>query len=188
MNKLIGDTIKVNGIDLLVLDEVGNDVFVLAYNLLDEDTVFHNSGNNYSDSILKRKCDEWIKNVGFNSVKVRSIDLTTMDGYDRGSIVVEAAPLTFDEYRKYAQIIQEKITHDFWLSTGWSHKGWGAYDACRVNSDGKPSDNYYYNSRGFAPAFILNKAELVSKKSLSEFTIEELTNEIARRALEKNLK
>lgn len=184
---MIGDTIKVNGIDLLVLDEVDNDVFVLAYNLLDENTVFHKSGNNYRDSILKSKCDKWIKNAGFNSVKARSIDLTTMDGYDRDSIVVEAAPLTFDEYRKYAQIIQEKITHDFWLSTGWSHEGCGAYYACGVGSDGRPTSSGYGYSIGFAPAFILNKAEL-SKKSLSEFTIEELTNEIARRALEKNLK
>ena len=185
---MVGDTIKVNGIDLLILDERGSDIFVLAYNLLDKDTVFHSSGNNYRDSILKKKCDEWIENAGFTNVKVRDIDLVTMDGYDRGSLIVKAAPLTFDEYRKYAQIIQKKITHDFWLVTGWSHEGWGADLACGVNSDGKPNGYTYGISRGFAPAFVLDKAELTSKKLLSEFTIEELTNEIARRALQNNLK
>lgn len=184
MKNMIGEVIKLNNVELLVLDEINGNPFVLAYNLgEDKDLPFSTSAestNNYAKSNLRNQMEKWFKNSGFKAASMRNLDLTTMDGYNYGDILITVAPLTFDEFRKYASIIQPKVTHDFWLATGWGHDGWAANSACNVFSDGKLNANRYSNSYGFAPAFILDKAEL-SKKTLSDFSVDELLTELAKR-------
>lgn len=183
MNK--GDVIKLNGIDLLVLDTFDNgDAFVLAHNLSEDmDTPFNFSGdgNRYATSLLRKKMESWLDEQGFKT-RARILDLTTMDGYAYNAIEVDVAPLTFDEFRKYASIIQPKVTHDFWLATGWGHDGWAANRACLVCSDGKPTSSTYNVSFGFAPAFILEKS-VFDKPDIQNFSTKELIAEIERRTL-----
>lgn len=175
---MTNEVIKFNGIDLLVLEETEDTIFVLAYKLGME-SIFDKNTNDYSKSALKTKCENWAKNAGLNIIQ-RELSLVNMDGSSYGSIMVGAAPLTFDEYRAYGEIIRKHIKSGFWTATGWAKEGWGAGFACVVNSGGTPGTNYYHGSYGFAPAFVLNKSELTSR-TLADFTTAELLAEIERR-------
>lgn len=181
----IGDTIKVKNTELLVLDIIDNHPFVIALNTGIQ-TKFAEAGNNYNGSILKDAVDKWAKELDVPTIP-RILDLTTMDGSKcYGSIEVEAAPLTFDEWRKYAEIIIPHTKNWFWLATGWSNpkwKNWNSNYVCGVSSDGSASAGRYNGSVGLAPAFILDKKffEEPHPRTLANFSTDDLLAEIARR-------
>lgn len=176
---MIGKTITVNGVKCLVLDEIDGNPFVIALEV-GIDFVFGNS-NNYKESTLRKGAEAWLKKTGIKAIP-RDVDLTAMDGYKGyGSLNTAVAPLTFDEYRKYNHILTPHIKNWFWLVTPWGSPekdNWASSYVCDVYTDGSANYySYYYNSRGLAPAFILDKNE----KSLSDFTNEELIAELNKR-------
>jgi hypothetical protein len=173
----IGDTIKLNDTDLLVLDFIDSKPFVLAYDL-NIITGFSETSNDYKDSMLRKKCEDWFAGTNFRSLP-RTIDLTTMDGYKGyGKLSTVAAPLTFDEYRKYSDIIIPRIQHPFWTATGWERPDNCKMSfACYVYVDGT-IDYITYNDESLqlAPAFILEETPShISFFSTVEF-LEELKN------------
>lgn len=175
---MIGETITVNGVKCLVLDEIDGNPFVIALEV-GIDFVFGNS-NNYKESTLRKGAEAWLKKTGIKAIP-RDVDLTAMDGYKGyGSLNTAIAPLTFDEYRKYNHILTPHIKNWFWLVTPWGSPekdNWASNGVCNVYNDGSAYNNSYYNSCGLAPAFILDKNE----KSLSDFTNEELIAELNKR-------
>lgn len=179
---MVGNVIKICGVDLLVLDERDGNPLVLAFDL-GMKTKFSNNSNDYRTSILRKKIEDWFSDSGIKSIK-REIDLITMDGYTGyGKLMVDVAPLTFDEYRKYASIIKKHIKDCFWLTTGWSDPNENncySNAVCYVNNDGTASYTGYYYSIGLVFAFILDKNEF-KYKDLSGFTTDELLAEISKR-------
>lgn len=114
---MIGETITVNGVKCLVLDEIDGNPFVIALEV-GIDFVFGNS-NNYKESTLRKGAEAWLKKTGIKAIP-RDVDLTAMDGYKGyGSLNTAVAPLTFDEYRKYNHILTPHIKNWFWLVTPW---------------------------------------------------------------------
>lgn len=155
----IGEVITVNHTKLLVLDFIEDNPFVICFT--DIKTQFDNKSAFYGNSILSQQTEQWIKNKGFKTIP-RTIDLLTMDGYrDKyGTMKVSAAPLTFDEYRKYASILKPHITNWFWTVTAWSNYNNSAY-VCGVTDTGNASGSTYTGTYGrLAPAFILDKQSL----------------------------
>ncbi len=179
MNYKPGDTINVNGIDLLILDETENGLFVLAYGL-NIKTEFDDKDNIYKGSKLHQQVEKWFLTTHFSS-HFRTINLNTVDDisvYD--TLTVKAAPLTFDEYRKYSSIIKPYIKGWFWLINKWDIND-NSYAAI-VYPDGEPTYTYYYNHSGLlVPAFILPKSDI--ENPLSNFTTKQLLDEISRRNL-----
>jgi hypothetical protein len=175
---MIGETITVNGVKCLVLDEIDGNPFVIALEV-GIDFVFGNS-NNYKESTLRKGAEAWLKKTGIKAIP-RDVDLTAMDGYKGyGSLNTAVAPLTFDEYRKYNHILTPHIKNWFWLVTPWGSPekdNWASSNVCGVNIVGSAIYSNYYDSGGLAPAFILDKNE----KSLSDFTNEELIAELNKR-------
>lgn len=175
---MIGETITVNGVKCLVLDEIDGNPFVIALEV-GIDFVFGNS-NNYKESTLRKGAEAWLKKTGIKAIP-RDVDLNAMDGYKGyGSLNTAVAPLTFDEYRKYNHILTPHIKNWFWLVTPWGSPekdNWASTHVCLVNTDGSASGYGYISSHGLAPAFILDKNE----KSLSDFTNEELIAELNKR-------
>ena len=173
---MIGETITVNGVKCLVLDEIDGNPFVIALEV-GIDFVFGNS-NNYKESTLRKGAEAWLKKTGIKAIP-RDVDLTAMDGYKGyGSLNTTVAPLTFDEHRKYNHILTPHIKDSFWLVTPWGSPekdNWASNGVCSVSGDG--SAGYYNYSHGLAPAFILDK----NGKSLSDFTNEELIAELNKR-------
>lgn len=184
---MAGEFTKVNGIDLLVLDEINGNPFVIALDV-DEESKFDSESNDYRNSDLKNRIDQWFRNTGIKAIE-REVDLTAMDGYKGyGVMRTKCAPLTFDEYRKYASIIKPHIKNWFWTVTPWGDPNddtWASKSVCFVYYSGTANNNYYWGSRGLAPAFILDKSSIsVFDKpfgTLSEYTIQELLEEISRR-------
>lgn len=175
---MIGETITVNGVKCLVLDEIDGNPFVIALEV-GIDFVFGNS-NNYKESTLRKGAEAWLKKTGIKAIP-RDVDLTAMDGYKGyDSLNTAVAPLTFDEYRKYNHILAPHIKDSFWLVTPWGSPekdNWASTCVCGVYGDGSAGYNLYNDSRGLAPAFILDK----NGKSLSDFTNEELIAELNKR-------
>lgn len=188
---MIGEIIHRNGVDLLVIDMIDGKPFVVALSE-DIETSFGDYSNDYRVSTIKDRCERWFEEHGFTAVP-RTLDLTAMDGSkDYGEIEVAVAPLTFDEYRKYSNIIKPHIEHWFWTATPWCIKdtsSWGTDIVCVVGGVGSPTYNSYgstYTSginydgtNGWlAPALIL---DIPVKTDLSKYTIDELCAEIKRR-------
>lgn len=175
---MIGETITVNGVKCLVLDEIDGNPFVIALEV-GIDSVFGDS-NNYKESGLRKTIESWFKNTGIKAI-ARDVDLTAMDGYKGyGSLNTAVAPLTFDEYRKYNHILTPHIKDSFWLVTPWGSPekdNWASSVVCLVYADGSANRLNYNYSRGLTPAFILDK----NGKSLSDFTNEELIAELNKR-------
>lgn len=175
---MIGETITVNGVKCLVLDEIDGNPFVIALET-DLESPFENS-NNYKKSGLRERVEAWFKKTGIKAIP-RDVDLTAMDGYKGyGSLNTAVAPLTFDEYRKYNHILTPHIKNWFWLVTPWGSPekdNWASDTVCIVYGDGSAGYYIYNYSSGLAPAFILDKNE----KSLSDFTNEELIAELNKR-------
>lgn len=175
---MIGETITVNGVKCLVLDEIDGNPFVIALEV-GIDFVFGNS-NNYKESTLRKGAEAWLKKTGIKAIP-RDVDLTAMDGYKGyGSLNTTVAPLTFDEHRKYNHILTPHIKDSFWLVTPWGSPekdNWASGYVCIVSNDGSASGSHYTYSTGLAPAFILDK----NGKSLSDFTNEELIAELNKR-------
>lgn len=184
---MVGDIIKLNGQELLVLDYFDDNPFVICLNTGIETVFNEKKDTNYCNSTLRTKMKKWVRDTGLDDYVIsRNIDLTTMDGSKSyGCLKNETvAPLTFDEYRKYNCIMKPYIKNWFWTCTPWgdpNEDNWASNSVCIVNGDG--SANYYnYNiSHGLAPAFILSKQFLVEDTKLSVYTTEELLQEIARR-------
>lgn len=182
---MVGDILKVNEVDLLVIDEINGNPFVIALDLGIE-SKFSEDSTDYRSSLLKLKVDNWFKSTKIKAIP-RILDLTTMDGYTGyGSIEVDAAPLTFDEWRKYARVIKPHIKNWFWLVTSWgdpSDDYGDPYSVCYVFNNGTADYNAYnaYNSGiGVAPAFVLDKNN-IDVNGIERFSTEELLAEIARR-------
>lgn len=179
---MIGETITVNGVKCLVLDEINGNPFVIALEV-EIYSVFGDS-NNYKESGSRKTIESWFKNTGIKAI-ARDVDLTAMDGYKGyGTLNTTVAPLTFDEYRKYNHILTPHIKNSFWLVTPWGSPekdNWASGYVCCVISDGSASTyDYYGYGYGLAPAFILDKNQYFNK-SLSDFTNEELIAELNKR-------
>ena len=114
--------------------------------------------------MLEKTINDWFERLDITAV-TRTLDLTTMDGSKYyGTLEVKAAPLTFDEWRKYAEIIIPNIKNWIWLATAWTNprsEGWYTGCVCSVNMVGNTDFNTYDDIILIAPAFILDKTCLI---------------------------
>lgn len=105
--------------------------------------------------------------VGADNILNNEVDLTTVDGQkDFGSLVCKARPCTFDEARKYNDLIVNEELDDWtWTCTPWStsERGWDysvAVVGQRGNFDGSCGDNVF----GVRPILYLKSSIFVSLK------------------------
>lgn len=192
-----GDIVTIGGTEFVVLDveegtaKGGKDqLFVLLKEPVGS-TAFGTT-NDYKCSTLRCAVNKW-----FNKYEVaayddliysREVSLLTMDGRkDYGTLRFCAAPLTFDEWRKYSLYIPD-CEKGYWLATGDGASGRrGAAGALCVSSNGDWYGDDCSNSYAVRPAMWVS-AELVDepkdeKPDLSEYSTMELIQELAERAM-----
>ena len=196
-----GDIVELAGIKFVVLENQGPCQSDGEYDRLliltlesQGDAVFGNC-NNYAESNLREKVDEWLyrltetlsEDYGIETPAIykRHIDLSTLDGYKGfGAMDVAAAPLTMDEAREYAEYIPNP-DEACWLATGWgAPEHFGATLALGVNSNGVWSLSYCSGSYGVRPALVISSSLLSSvddKDVLKEISTDELLAELRRR-------
>lgn len=189
-----GDIITIKGTEFAVLDvEKGaangkDKLFVLLKEPFGS-TPFSTDGNDYTESKLREKTDQWFEefsgDLNKKLVFSREISLLTVDG--RANYAVAsclAAPLTFDEWRKYSRYIPD-CRKSYWLATGDGATGrYGVDAALFVFPNGAWGSGSCSNAYAVRPALVVSEelADAPKDDGLSKFSTMELIQELAERA------
>lgn len=187
-----GQIVTMAGIEFVVLDDFGEApdggryLFLLTLKSQGQSTF--GDDNNYAESKLQDAVDIWLAKLGqkINREYIipRTIGLTTLDSYKGyGPLKVDAAPLTMDEARKYAEVIPNP-DEDCWLATGWGRpEHFGSAFVLLVGPDGGWCNGGCFNSYGIRPALVISSLLLSSEDEpdLSEYSTDELLAEVRRR-------
>lgn len=189
-----GDIITIKGTEFAVLDvEKGaangkDKLFVLLKEPFGS-TPFSTDGNDYTESKLREKTDQWFEefsgDLNKKLVFSREISLLTMDGRaNYGIVYCLAAPLTFDEWRKYSRYIPD-CEKSYWLATGDGATGrYGVDAAMLVYPNGAWGSGSCSNAYAVRPALVVSE-ELIDTPpddGLSKYSTMELIQELAERA------
>lgn len=191
----LSSVINFGGLDCIVLDVKKDKVLVLAKESIGNMPFDENSSNKFPDGTLCKFLNgEFIKKLKANGADVSAIipttiDLTSDDGLkDYGETTQKVFLLTCDMYRKYRSLIPN-LDNWWWLATAYSTESNGYADLARVVYSGGSlsSSSAYIGNNGVRPAFYLKSSILESvTPSLSEFTTEELLQEVLRRNAESS--
>lgn len=122
-----GETFCIGENDYIVLEQHEGKTKVISKNFMAEDREFADDTVDYKISGL-RKCIEaeiqpTIENeVGAENLVEHTVSLTTVDGQDDyGELTCKVRPLTFDEVRKYNNLIVNNDLDDWWWTcTAWT--------------------------------------------------------------------
>lgn len=168
-----GDTFKIGYHDFIVLDqnEYAETTAVISKGFMAENIVFDEDTRNYGNSNLKKVIEEEIQpiieaEVGAENIVEDSVDLTSVDMQEEFSrFKCKVRPITFDEARKYNDLIVNNELDDWWWTcTPWStaERGW-EYSIAVVASSGGINRGGCDGNGGVRPFCILKSNIFVSK-------------------------
>ena len=165
-----GETINTEIGTFIVLEQAEEGTKVITKDLFKEKQVFGQSPD-YKGSNVQQLCegeiyDAFAKVFGSENIIEHEVDLITVDmQQDYGKVNCRVRPLTFDEARKYNDLLVNKELEDrYWLCTPWSTpaRGW-IWSVAVVSSSGYISSDVYGNRIGVRPFCILKSNIFVSK-------------------------
>lgn len=168
-----GDTFKIGDHDFIVLDqnEYAETTAVISKGFMKEDIVFDDDTRDYRKSNLRKVIEGDIQpiieaEVGEENIVECSVDLTSVDMQEEFSrFKCKVRPITFDEVRKYNDLLVNKELNDWWWTcTPWStaERGW-EYSIAVVASSGLINDRFCIGHGGVRPFCILKSNIFVSK-------------------------
>ena len=166
-----GDTFKIGEHDFIVLEQTNGQTMVISKGLMAEKQVFDSNCRDYSESSLKKFIESNIqpiieKEIGADNIIEHEVDLTSVDMQNEfGKCECKVRPITFDEARKYNDLLVDKNLPDwFWTCTPWSteDRGW-KYSVAVVSPSGGINRYYYDYDCGVRPFCILKSNIFVSK-------------------------
>lgn len=156
----------------IVLEQKEDSTVVITEGLYREDVKFDDDSNEYFTSDLSDLFEEEIfpefkEEFGAENLCSATASLATVDMQNKNSILhAKVRPLTFDEARKYNELLVNKDLPDwYWTCTAWSteERGW-TYSVAVVSPSGCIDCNYYFSrGRGVRPFCILKSNIFVSK-------------------------
>ena len=153
----------------IVLEQTEEGTKVITKELFKKNVKFGDSAN-YKGSDLFKLCDgdiysEFCDVFGEDNIITHTVDLTTVDMQKPyGTVECDVRVLTFDEARKYNDILVNKELPDWWWTcTPWSteERGW-KYSVAVVSPSGDFNDNCCGNDFGVRPFCILKSDIFVS--------------------------
>lgn len=155
----------------IVLEQKEDSAAVITEELYRENVKFDDDSNEYFTSDLSDLFEEEIfsefkEEFGEENLCSATASLATVDMQNKNSILhANVRPLTFDEARKYNELLVNKNLPDwYWTCTAWSTKerGW-EYSVAVVSPSGYFSNDIYVGSHGVRPFCILKSNIFVSK-------------------------
>lgn len=167
-----GDVFGIGENDFIVLERMGSKTKVISKNFMAENVIYDENSRDYNESNLKRVIEDEIQpiiesEVGEENLFEHMVELTSVDMqhefFDRN---YKVRPITFDEARKYNNLLPNKDLDDWWWTcTPWStaERGW-TYSMAVVSSAGNVGNNDCNVSDGVRPVCILKSNIFVSKK------------------------
>lgn len=167
-----GDVFGIGENDFIVLERMGSKTKVISKNFMAENVIYDENSRDYNESNLKRVIEDEIQpiiesEVGEENLFEHMVELTSVDMqhefFDRN---YKVRPITFDEARKYNNLLPNKDLDDWWWTcTPWStaERGW-TYSMAVVSSAGSFSSRRCNYGGGVRPVCILKSNIFVSKK------------------------
>ena len=166
-----GETFKIGEHDFIVLEQKQEQTMVISKGFMAEDKKFDNNSRDYNSSNLKKLIEGDIQPiiedaVGTDNIVEHDVDLTSVDMQNEfGSCRCKVRPITFDEARKYNDLLANKDLDGWWWTcTPWSTKerGW-EYSMAVVSSSGSVNYGSCNDFSGVRPFCILKSNIFVSK-------------------------
>lgn len=168
-----GDTFKIGDHDFIVLDqnEYAETTAVISKGFMAKNIVFDDDTRDYRKSNLRKAIEEDIQPIieweaGEENIVECSVDLTSVDMQEEfSSFKCKVRPITFDEARKYNNLLVNNELDDWWWTcTSWStaERGW-KYSIAVVASSGNFSRWGCHGRSGVRPFCILKSNIFVSK-------------------------
>ena len=166
-----GETFKIGEYDFIVLDHDDGTTKVISKNFMKKNVIFDDNCRDYSKSNLRKVLEKEIlpviaKKVGSSNLVVHIVDLTSVDmqkEFEPCECLVR--PLTFDEVRKYNDLLVNKELDSWWWTcTPWSteERGW-KYGITVVSPSGHVRSNCCFYDYGVRPFCIIKSNIFVSK-------------------------
>lgn len=167
-----GDVFEIGKNDFIVLEQMSFETKVISKDFMAENIVYDEDSRDYNESNLKKVIEDEIQpiiesEVGENNLVEHTVELTSVDmQHEFDDCKCKVRPITFDEARKYNNLLPNKDLDDWWWTcTPWSTKerGWG-YSMAVVSSAGFINNGICGSSNGALPVCILKSNIFVSKK------------------------
>lgn len=167
-----GDVFEIGKNDFIVLEQMSFETKVISKDFMAENIVYDEDSRDYNESNLKKVIEDKIQpiiesEVGENNLVEHTVELTSVDmQHEFDDCKCKVRPITFDEARKYNNLLPNKELDDWWWTcTPWStaERGWD-YSMAVVSSAGYVG---YYGCNsigGVRPVCILKSNIFVSKK------------------------
>lgn len=167
-----GDVFEIGKNDFIVLEQIGAEVKIISKNFMAKNVVYDETSRDYNKSNLKEMIEDKIQpiiesEVGENNLVEHTVELTSVDmQHEFDDCKCKVRPITFDEARKYNNLLPNKDLDDWWWTcTPWSTEERGcSYSIAVVSSAGDFSRNFCYDGIGVRPVCILKSNIFVSKK------------------------
>lgn len=167
-----GDVFEIGENDFIVLDQMGFETKVISKDFMAEDVVYDEDSRDYNESNLKKMIEDEIQpiiesEVGEDNLVEHIVELTSVDMQQKfHACECKVRPITFDEARKYNNLLPNKDLDDWWWTcTPWSTAERGCkYSVAVVSSAGNFSNCNCYDDDGVRPVCILKSNIFVSKK------------------------
>ena len=168
----VGDTVKIGGHEMIVLEQNGDTTALIRKDILPKKIAF-GSTNNYIGSNVQKACeafaDELTAAIGAENIVPHDVDLTADDGLDDfgTSTGCRASLITANMYRRFVRLLDKfKLKEWWWTATPFSippHDD-DNWVKCVSPSGCIDSGGYDYgDSDGVRPFCILKSTIFVSK-------------------------
>ena len=167
-----GDVFEIGKNDFIVLEQMSFETKVISKDFMAENIVYDEDSRDYNESNLKKVIEDEIQpiiesEVGENNLVEHTVELTSVDmQHEFDDCECKVRPITFDEARKYNNLLPNKELDDWWWTcTPWSTEERGcSYSITVVSSAGNIDDYYCCGNYGVRPVCILKSNIFVSKK------------------------
>lgn len=155
----------------IVLEQKADCTVVITEGLYRKNEEFDDDCTDYKKSSLRELCDgeilnEFVAEFGEYNICENEAGLVTIDGQEVfGKLLTKVRPVTFDEGRKYNELLVNKELPDwYWTCTSWStaERDW-PYSVAVVSPSGSFNVNNCNGSDGVRPLCILKSNIFVSR-------------------------
>lgn len=167
-----GDVFEIGKNDFIVLEQMSFETKVISKDFMAENIVYDEDSRDYNESNLKKVIEDEIQpiiesEVGENNLVEHTVELTSVDmQHEFDDCECKVRPITFDEARKYNNLLPNKELDDWWWTcTPWSTEERGcSYSITVVSSAGSIDYGSCNGIDGVRPVCILKSNIFVSKK------------------------
>ena len=155
----------------IVLEQKADCTVIITEGLYRKNEEFDDDCTDYKKSSLRELCDgeifnEFVAEFGEDNICENEAGLVTVDGQEVfGKLLTKVRPVTFDEGRKYNELLDNKELPDwYWTCTSWStaERGW-KYSVAVVSPSGDIGSFNCDGGSGVRPLCILKSNIFVSR-------------------------